>query len=111
MSRKDKMIKDLNGLRLELGLLEKAGLSEEAKKEITRLKMEKLPLPEGVSFDIETNEYYRLVRSDISEREENEVIGLTALRYLKMIRNCAVGIAALLSALLLIALTVLVRAV
>lgn len=109
--KKAKTEKDLTGLRLALGLLQKIGLSEEEKREISRLKMEKLPLPKHVNYDAEENEYYRLVRSEISEREENEIIGLTVLNYLKTIRNCVIGIAVLFAAFLLLALAVLVRVV
>ena len=81
---------DMKSLLCDLGALIKQPCTDEENKQFDMLKKQKQRLPEDVYPYEQSDGYYRLVKSDLTDDEINRLIMLKQTQYLYTIRNCLI---------------------
>ncbi|MHB8962966.1 MAG: hypothetical protein ACYC5K_07400 [Saccharofermentanales bacterium] len=91
-----KLADELQELRFDLGVIQRAKCSEEETQHFKKLKKEGTPLPQDVFYNsggdgaLDPEYYYREVSSNLSEKEISELFLYRQTSYLKSIKNSAI---------------------
>lgn len=82
----EKLRDELEQAKLDFGIVRKEYCSTEEENKISKLKEQKLPLPEGIVEEYE-NEHFRYIETDLTDEELSKLITYRQTRYLKSIKN------------------------
>lgn len=74
--------------QVTLGLSQRLPCNVEESRQFDKMRKEKLPLPTDVLLN--SDGYYRLKDTDLSEQEVNQLLQCRQVILLKTIKNCAV---------------------
>lgn len=84
---------ELKNSLFDLGIMEKQPCTSKENEEFKKMQKDNLSLPEGVHqyADIaDTNGYYRIKRTDLTEDEIAQLLHFRQVKYLRSISHCMI---------------------
>jgi hypothetical protein len=87
--------KELRQMKLDLDIIQMVICSNAESKEFNKLLKEKQPLPKGVIASEMDDTFYRIVETDLTHEEVQELLLYKQITYIKTIKNSVLFFVAL----------------
>ncbi len=79
--------KELKQMKKDFDIIQKVECTKEEIKEFKKLTKEKKPLPDGVFIGDMADDYYRVIETDLTHEEIQELLEFRKLSYILTIKN------------------------